>query len=338
MKKALFFVSMCICFVSTLFIGGTSSDAKIYIEGNQDAYVRFTPQISEDNSFSILDGENKWTLGWKTNSFSEHYAFYVEPNRIGQFDKYELDGSVYRIFTNDYSSDYPDKSDLMGYVSIDTENESEVTISSTRTENRINDEYSESAKPVFASTLGKLTYIANDMIDSLMGQNKTNVHPVLKFDAAFVEGDSTSNFTVGMNMNYSYYREKIDTRNEIHQVFNQDCHSYGEFTLPFPVNYPDPTKIFFDVDSDSLNVPTTYKFRNLRVALERFVPLNTAEYEELLLLDGIGQVLAQRIIDYRQENNEIKSIDDLQKIKGIGPVTVQKIKDQGAVRLWNYFN
>lgn len=157
-----------------------------------------------------------------------------------------------------------------------------------------------------------------------------------------VEGDNTSRFTIGMNQNY-YYMDLIigghpDHRYDLYQVFDNKCYSYKEFVMPFNYGFYGDTKLFIDVDSDALNVPTTYKFKNIRVALERFVPINFAEYDELILLDGIGQTLAQRIIDYRNENGHFTSFDELQNVKGIGPATVQKIKEQGVARLFDYFN
>ncbi len=44
-------------------------------------------------------------------------------------------------------------------------------------------------------------------------------------------------------------------------------------------------------------------------------------------LPGIGKVLAQRIVDYRNEHGTFKTIEDLLKVSGIGEVTFDKIKD-----------
>ena len=55
------------------------------------------------------------------------------------------------------------------------------------------------------------------------------------------------------------------------------------------------------------------------------IDINTAPSEELEKIIGIGPVLAQRIIEARPFN----SLDDLIKVKGIGEITLQKIKDQG---------
>jgi competence protein ComEA len=58
------------------------------------------------------------------------------------------------------------------------------------------------------------------------------------------------------------------------------------------------------------------------------VNINTATKEELTTLKGIGDKRAQDIIDYRTKNGSFKSVDELEKVPGIGPGTMKQIRSQ----------
>lgn len=58
-----------------------------------------------------------------------------------------------------------------------------------------------------------------------------------------------------------------------------------------------------------------------------FVNINTAGKEELMTLNGIGEVLADRIIEYRK-SNIFKKKEDIMSVDGIGTSKFDKIKDQ----------
>lgn len=58
------------------------------------------------------------------------------------------------------------------------------------------------------------------------------------------------------------------------------------------------------------------------------VNINTADYEELQTIKGIGPTKAQAIIQYRNTNGKFQSVDDLKKISGFGDKTVAKLKPQ----------
>jgi competence protein ComEA len=48
------------------------------------------------------------------------------------------------------------------------------------------------------------------------------------------------------------------------------------------------------------------------------VNLNTATLEELITLDGIGQKVAERILDFREKNGPFQKPEDLMMVKGVG--------------------
>ena len=56
------------------------------------------------------------------------------------------------------------------------------------------------------------------------------------------------------------------------------------------------------------------------------VNINTAGEAEIVKLPRIGPAIAKRIIEFRNKNGLFKSIDDLQKVKGIGKKTIINIK------------
>ena len=59
--------------------------------------------------------------------------------------------------------------------------------------------------------------------------------------------------------------------------------------------------------------------------------LNTASAADLDSLPGIGQSIADRIVEYRTTNGPFQSIEDLQKVKGIGPALFAKLAPLIAV-------
>lgn len=58
------------------------------------------------------------------------------------------------------------------------------------------------------------------------------------------------------------------------------------------------------------------------------VNINTATEAQLEALPGIGKVKAKEIVAYREQHGGFKTVQELQKVKGIGPVLYEKIKDE----------
>lgn len=57
------------------------------------------------------------------------------------------------------------------------------------------------------------------------------------------------------------------------------------------------------------------------------ININTASAEALTALPGIGEVLAQRIVDYRAQHGAFAATADLMDIRGIGDAIFSNIKD-----------
>jgi competence protein ComEA len=62
------------------------------------------------------------------------------------------------------------------------------------------------------------------------------------------------------------------------------------------------------------------------------ININIAEKEQLNTLIGIGDVKADAIIKYREENGGFKSIDELIKVDGIGEKTLLKFRDKVDIK------
>ncbi|MGR6321551.1 helix-hairpin-helix domain-containing protein [Micromonospora soli] len=57
------------------------------------------------------------------------------------------------------------------------------------------------------------------------------------------------------------------------------------------------------------------------------VNLNTATLAQLDALPGVGPVLAQRILDHREQHGGFRSVSDLRQVDGIGDARYEQLKD-----------
>ena len=57
------------------------------------------------------------------------------------------------------------------------------------------------------------------------------------------------------------------------------------------------------------------------------IDINSADAKTLESLNGIGPAKAEAIVDYRTKNGPFKTVDDLEKVSGIGKATLDKNRE-----------
>ena len=72
-------------------------------------------------------------------------------------------------------------------------------------------------------------------------------------------------------------------------------------------------------------------FAGKAAPLQGVVNINTASSEELELLPGVGPAKARLIIEYRQKH-AFRTVEELARVKGIGPKTVRRLRPNLVVR------
>lgn len=97
-----------------------------------------------------------------------------------------------------------------------------------------------------------------------------------------------------------------------------------EVKLPIVIAEDDAESRAFRQRADSI-------MQARREAEARPIPINTAGSSDLQRIDGIGPVLAGRIISYREQHGPFKNMDDLLKVSGIGPKRLAAIRERCCI-------
>ena len=82
-----------------------------------------------------------------------------------------------------------------------------------------------------------------------------------------------------------------------------------------------------EMEKTKENTITSNNTNNPNEETSSLININTATLEELSTLEGIGESKAKAIIEYRLQNGPFESIEDIQKVSGIGEKAYEKIKD-----------
>ena len=72
--------------------------------------------------------------------------------------------------------------------------------------------------------------------------------------------------------------------------------------------------------------------KNTNKGENKKVNINEASQSELENLTGIGESIAGRIIEYREQNGKFTKIEDIKNVKGIGDAKFANIKDKITVK------
>ena len=83
-------------------------------------------------------------------------------------------------------------------------------------------------------------------------------------------------------------------------------------------------------EPDLIAVPNTERSqdsttKSVVLSKPALLNINTASAKEFQTLPNIGERMANRIIDYRTQHGNFASVDSLQKVKGIGQKTMEKL-------------
>ena len=62
------------------------------------------------------------------------------------------------------------------------------------------------------------------------------------------------------------------------------------------------------------------------------VDINSATAAQLEAINGIGPAKAKAIVDYRSKNGPFQKVEDLEKVDGIGPKMVEKMKPEVTIK------
>ncbi len=92
---------------------------------------------------------------------------------------------------------------------------------------------------------------------------------------------------------------------------------------------PDPILVLPDLSVDEVDgVAQAQSIPSMHQPMSaiKMIDLNTASVGELDLLPRIGPALAERIIADREENGAYETIDELKRVRGIGPKTIEKLR------------
>lgn len=140
-------------------------------------------------------------------------------------------------------------------------------------------------------------------------------------------------FVIGLSLFFIGYSQPRIYVNSIEEMSNNEQVIYDENSTINKKSYNQSENMYnqnSNVKNTNSNTNNNVKVKTNKVNNDATVinyPLNinTATYNELVSIDGIGDSKANLIINYRNEIGPFESLDELKNIKGFGDATVEKL-------------
>jgi len=103
-------------------------------------------------------------------------------------------------------------------------------------------------------------------------------------------------------------------------------------TKELPLISPSSTEKHGEIGQPGIKIKITRMSANKLLVFSVPLDLNRVSEEDLCLIPGIGESLAQEIIAYRDRRKGFRSVEDLRNVKGIGEKKYQNLKGFFATR------
>ena len=171
----------------------------------------------------------------------------------------------------------------------------------------------------------------NDLIEVSGGllenanTNYLNLSKKLKDEMIIIvySNDEINSFKENKNSNY----ENIKIECNCPDTINNACMDIGDISHEDNITYENNSE---NKNSNSENKNSNSENKNLDSNISDIdskISINEADEENLTKISGIGSSKAKSIIEYRKQNGNFKTIEDIMNVSGIGKSLFEKIKD-----------
>lgn len=127
-------------------------------------------------------------------------------------------------------------------------------------------------------------------------------------------------FKKSIGYNYTKYDQKFESK--LKSDFNElDTFSYSD------MEEAKVRKLKMVADSLVKDKKNMSSLKELSLSFDKKISINSGEVPDLMRLPGIGETIAERIIEYRELNKGFKKLEEIMNVKGIGRKKFEKIKD-----------